>query len=151
MAQAQVDDVHKIKREVQEMKIGNEDLQKFVNSLETQQPMSGNVNQLDQNIYQDNKAKPKKVSKTYSTTKVKARNLLIILSYTRWNEDEFKKKSFTIGILTYFLQYLNLSGLDRKLETEEERNQVKFIWEDCLPTKLLHFTLEEENYKSLDV
>ena len=36
MAQAQVDDVHKIKREVQEMKIGNEDLQKFVNSLETQ-------------------------------------------------------------------------------------------------------------------
>ena len=47
------------------------------------------------------------------------------------------------------MQYLNLSGLDRKLETEDERNQVKFIWEYCLPIEFLRFTLEEENYKSL--
>ena len=107
------------------MKIANEDLQKFINSLETQQPISGNLNQLDQNIYQDNNEKPpkKKVNKAYSTTKVKAPNLLTNLSYTRWSEEDFKKKSFTIDIITYFLQYLNLSGLDRKLETEDERNQ----------------------------
>ena len=112
--------------------------------------MGGNVNQPDQNIYQDNKPKPtRKVSKAYSSTKVKARNLLTNLSYTRWSEDDFKKTSFTIDILTYFLQYLNLSGLDRKLETEDERNQVKFIWEDCLPAEFLHFCLQEENYKAL--
>ena len=42
-----------------------------------------------------------------------------------------------------------MSGLDRKLETEDERNQIKFIWEDYLPIEFLHFTLEEENYKTL--
>ena len=152
MAQAQVDYALKIKKGEQEMKIANEDSQKFINSLETQQPMSGNLNQLDQKIFQDNNEKPstkKRVNKAYSTTKVKARNLLTNLSYTRWSEDDFKKQSFTIDIITYFLQYLSLSGLDRKLETEDERNQIKFIWEDYLPIKFLHFTLEEENYKTL--
>ena len=151
MAQTQVDYVHKIKKEEQEMKIAEEDLQKFISSLETQQPISGNINLLDQNIFQDNKVKPKKVSKAYSTTKAKARNLLTNVSYTRWNDDDFKKKSLMVGILTYFVQFLNLSGLDWKLVTEEERNQVKFIWEDCLPIEFLHYTLEEENYETLGV
>ena len=71
----------------------------------------------------------KKLVKAYSTTKAKARNLLTNLSYTRWNNEDFNKTTFAIDILTYFLQYLNLSGLDRKLDTEDERNQVKFIWE----------------------
>ena len=44
-----------------------------------------------------------------------------------------------------------MSGLDWKLVTEEERNQVKFIWEDCLPIEFLHYTLEEEIYKTLGV
>ena len=151
MAQAQVDYALKIKKGEQEMKIANEDSQKFINSLETQQPISGNLNQLDQKIFQDNNEKPtkKRVNKAYSTTKVKARNLLTNLSYTRWSEDDFKKQSFTIDIITYFSQYLSLSGLDRKLETEDERNQIKFIWEDYLPIEFLHFTLEEENYKTL--
>ena len=76
------------------MKTVNNNLQKFINSLETQQLMSGNVKQLDQNIYQDNKVKPKKVNKAYSTTKVNAHNLLTNLSYTHWNEDDLKKKFF---------------------------------------------------------
>ena len=93
MAQAQVDYALKIKKGEQEMKIANEDSQKFINSLETQQPISGNLNQLDQKIFQDNNEKPtkKRVNKAYSTTKVKARNSLTNLSYTRWSEDDFKK------------------------------------------------------------
>ena len=35
------------------------------------------------------------------------------------------------------------------METDEERNQVEFIWKDCLPNEFLHFTLQEENYKAL--
>ena len=108
MAQAQVDYVHsKIKKEDQEIKIAQDNLQKFINFLEIQQQMGRNVSQLDQNIYQDNNVKPRKVSKTYSSTKVKSCNLLTNLSYTHWNDDDFKKISFTVGILTYFLQYLN--------------------------------------------
>ena len=75
--------------------------------------------------------------------------MLTNLSYTRWNNNDFNKTTFTIDILTYFLQFLNLSGLDRKLETEDERNQVKFIWEECLPNEFLQYVLQEENYQVL--
>ena len=75
--------------------------------------------------------------------------MLTNLSYTRWNNNDFNKTTFTIDILTYFLQFLNLSGLDRKLETEDERNQVKFIWEECLPNEFLQYVLQEEKYQVL--
>ena len=110
---------------------------------------SGNKNQHGRIIYQDNNGQPKKKVKVYSSTKVKVRNLLTNLSYSRWNNDDFNKSSFTIDILTYFLQYFNLSGLDRKLETEDERNQVKFVWEECLPDSFTQYILKEENYQVL--
>ena len=121
MAQAQLDYALQIKKEeTQQMKVEN-DLQNFINSLEIQQQASGNMNQLDQNIFQDNKnVLTKRATKKYSTAKVKAHNLLTNLSYTRYSSDDFKKASFTVDIITYFVQFLNLSGLDRKLETEEE-------------------------------
>ena len=92
MAQAQVDYALKIKKEEQEMKIANQDLQKCINSLETQQPISENLNQLAQNIFKDNNKKPstkKRIDKAYNTTKVRAHNLLTNLSYTRWSEEGF--------------------------------------------------------------
>ena len=121
MAQTQLDYALQIKKEeTQQIKAEN-NLQNFINSLEIQQQTSGNTNQLDQNIFQDNKdILTKRATKKYSSTKVKARNLLTNLSYTRYSNDDVKKPSFTVDIVTYFVQFLNLSGLDRKLETEEE-------------------------------
>ena len=60
MAQAQLDYVQKVKiEENQSMKVEN-DLQNLINSLEIPQPISGNMSQLDQNIFQDNNDSPKK-------------------------------------------------------------------------------------------
>ena len=60
MAQAQLDYVQKVKTEEnQSMKVEN-DLQNLINSLEIPQPISGNMSQLDQNIFQDNNDSPKK-------------------------------------------------------------------------------------------
>lgn len=77
--------------------------------------------------------------------------MLTNLFYTRFSADDFKKTSFTIDIITYFVQYLNLTGLDRKLETEDERNQLKFVWEECLPVEFTNYILQEDNYKVLSV
>ena len=60
MAQAQLDYVQKVKiEENQSMKVEN-DLQNLINSLEIPLPISGNMSQLDQNIFQDNNDSPKK-------------------------------------------------------------------------------------------
>ena len=37
-------------------------------------------------------------------------------------------------------------ALDRKLETDTERNHVKFIWDKCLPTDFSSFILREKNF-----
>ena len=112
MAQAQLDYVQKVKiEENQSMKV-EKDQQNLINSLEIPQPINGNMNQLDQNIFQDNNDSLKK-------RLIRKYNLQTNLSYTRFSADEFKKTSFTIDIIAYFVQYLNLTGLDRKLETKE--------------------------------
>ena len=35
------------------------------------------------------------------------------------------------------------------METEDERNQVKFVWEECLPDSFTQYILKEENYQLL--
>ena len=47
------------------------------------------------------------------------------------------------------MQNLNPLVLDRKLETDTERNHVKMIWDKCLPRKLTMFVLTEKNYFAL--
>ena len=97
----------------------------------------------------DQKKKKKKKTQKYSNTKVKARNLLTNASYRRFNNDDFDKPTFVLDISSFLVQNLNLLGLDRKLETDAERNHVKMIWDKCLPSKFRLFILTEKNYLTL--
>ena len=115
-----------------------------------------NGSQLNQNIFLDDNASNKvfekvnssneKKKSAYSSTKIKARNILTNLSYNRFGKQDFEKRSFIIDITTFIIQYFNLIGLDRKLETYEERKQVSFIWQKCLPADLMHFLTFRDNY-----
>lgn len=40
-------------------------------------------------------------------------------------------------------------ALNRKLETDVERNYVKMLWEKCISAKFTKFTLKEKNYMLL--
>lgn len=118
MSQAYVNQVQGIKEEEMktEFRIEQMEVNEIQNLLNT---FLENGSQLDQSIFQDNnglnnKSKLKSNSK-YSSMKVKARNLLTNAAYTRHNKDDLKKPSFTIDIASFILQYLNLTGLDRKL------------------------------------
>ena len=51
--------------------------------------------------------------------------------------------------MTFLVQNLNPLGLERKLETDTERNHVKMIWDKCLPWKFTMFVLTEKNYFAL--
>ena len=111
-----------------------------------------NGSQLNQNIFLDDKddqnknVQKKKSVSSYSSTKIKARNMLTNLSYNRFNDSDFQKRSFIINVATFIVQYLNLFSLDRKLETENERKQVRFVWNNCLPQEFDEFLKMQDNY-----
>ena len=68
----------------------------------------------------------------YSNTKVKTRNLLTNVSYRRFKQTDFKKSNFIIDIMSFLTQNFNPINLDRKLDSEKERNMVKFLLDDCI-------------------
>ena len=42
-------------------------------------------------------------------------------------------ESFYIDLFSYLLLNLNPIGLDRKLDSDFERNQLKMMWDVCAP------------------
>ena len=75
-------------------------------------------------------------------------NLLTNVSYRRYNlKDE--KRSFYIVFFSYILLNLNPIGLDRKLDPNFERNQLKMIWDVCVPRSFTKYIFKEDNFTEL--
>ena len=84
--------------------------------------------------------------KDYSNTKVKTRNLLTNVSYRRFKQTDFKKSNFIIDIMSFLTQNFNPINLDRKLDSEKERNMVKFLWDECIPHDFVHYMYSSKNF-----
>ena len=84
----------------------------------------------------------------YSSTKVKTRNLQTNLSY-RWYNLKDEKESFYIDLFSYLLLHLNPISLDRKLDSDFERNQLKMIWDVCVPRNFKKYIFEKDNFVEL--
>ena len=103
-------------------------------------------NELNQDIFSDDKA----IKKSYSSTKVKARNFLTNVSYNRVTTADYKNKNFVIDCFTFLLLYLNLFYLERKFETEIEREFVNTLWTFLIPRNLYNYICQGENMKTLN-
>ena len=93
------------------------------------------------------KKKSVKKSSCYSSTKVKARNLLTNESYRRFKQSDFNNLNFIVDILSFLLQNFNPINLDRKVDLEEERLMIKFLWDDCLPQEFTRAIYKDNNYE----
>ena len=102
--------------------------------------------ELNQDIFSDDKA----IKKGYSSTKIKARNFLTNVSYNRIKAADFKNKDFLIDCFTFLLLYLNLFYLERKFETEIEREFVNTLWTFLMPSNLYNYICQNENMKTLN-
>ena len=96
----------------------------------------------------DNDIKQKTTTK-YSNTKVKTGNLLTNVYYRRYKPEDVEKTNFGINVFSFLTQNVNPTGLDRKLETPLERDNVKMIWDSCVPHKLTKFIYQKENFIEL--
>ena len=108
--------------------------------------------QQELNLSQDNNVVPKQQIKQrndYSNTKVKTRNLLTNVSYRRFKQSAFSKKSFIVGILSFLVQNFNPINLDIKLDTGKEREMVKFVWDECIPDEFVRYIYKHKYYNQI--
>ena len=150
MAQAQVD-FQKLLNLEQERHLQEEESEEAIKILETipfplERTMSELQNELNQDIFSDDKA----IKKGYSSTKIKARNFLTNVSYNRIKTTDYKNKDFVIDCFTFLLLYLNPFYLERKFETEIEREFVNTLWTFLMPSNLYTYTSQSENMKTLN-
>ena len=74
------------------------------------------------------------------------RNLLKNVSYRRFKQSDFKMDSFIIDILSFFLQNFNLINLERKFDSEKDREMVKFLWHEFITHDFVRYMYKVENY-----
>ena len=91
----------------------------------------------------------KKRNTLYSSTKVKARNLLTNVGYRRFKESDFFNLNLIIDLLSFLIQNFNPINLDRKVDTEDEQLMIRFIWEKCVPYELTAEIYKQPNYQIL--
>ena len=56
------------------------------------------------------------------------------------------KDSFVIELLSFLVQNFNPLNLEIKLETEKEREIIKFMRDICIPHQFVSFMLKQNNY-----
>ena len=108
-------------------------------------PLEKTMKELNQNIFLDDKA-----IKSYNNTKVKARNFLTNVSYNRITTADYKNNNFVIDCFTFMILYLNPFYLERKFETNIERDFVNVLWTFLMPSKLYNHISENDNMKTLN-
>ena len=86
----------------------------------------------------------------YSTTKVKARNFLTNVSYNGIKCKDYQNRSFVINIFTFLILYLNPYYLERKFETNIERDYINVLWSFLMPETLYNFICKNEHVKTLN-
>ena len=65
------------------------------------------------------------------------------MQFKRW------KKKFLYSFFSYILLNLNSIGLDRKLHSDFERNQLKMIWDICIRRIFTKYIFKEDNFTQL--
>ena len=101
------------------------------------------MKELNQNIFSDDKAK------NYNNSKVKARNFLTNVSYTRITSADYKNKNFVVDCFTFLVMYLNPFYLERKFESTIERDFIHVLWNYLMPNQLYRHISSEANIKTL--
>ena len=145
MAQAEVD-FQKLLSQEQERHLQKEKLEEpnEIATTEISFPLEKTMKELNQNIFSDDKA-----IKSYNNSKVKARNFLTNVSYTRITAADYKNKNFVVDCFTFMIMYLNPFYLERKFESTIERDFVNVLWSYLMPNELYRHISGEANIKIL--
>ena len=124
-------------------------LNTFSEGIESQQDLDFSMNDNDVDFKKEKVSKSESRNTQYSSTKVKARNLLTNVGYRRFKESDFLNLNFILDILSFLLQNFNPINIDRKVDTEDEQLMINFIWEVCVPYEFATEIYKSPNYQIL--
>lgn len=80
------------------------------------------------------------------TTKVKARNFLTNISYSRYKPQKIFSNAFVIGVYSFLLKNSNPLTNDRKFDSKNNENYIKMLWQKRLPHKICYYVYLKDNY-----
>ena len=150
MAQAQLDFQNLIRleqmrheEEKQEVEIEKSETVESV-PFPLQMTMSQLQNELNQDIFLDDKA-----IKKYNNSKVKARNFLSNVSYNRITKLDYRNQNFVVDCFTFLILYLNPFYLERKFESNVEREFINVLWLFLMPNNLYDYIHQNDNMTTL--
>ena len=106
--------------------------------------MSQLQNELNQDIFLDDKA-----IKKYNNSKVKARNFLSNVSYNRITKLDYRNQNFVVDCFTFLILYLNPFYLERKFESNVEREFINVLWLFLMPNNLYDYIHQNDNMTTL--
>ena len=118
----------------------------FSGEIESQPDLDFSTNDSDVHFIKESTSK-KKRNTAYSSTKVKARNLLTNVGYRRFKSSDFSNLNFIVDILSFVLQNFNPINIDRKVDSEDEQLMINFLWECCLPPEFAYIIYTSPNYQ----
>ena len=119
----------------------------FSEGIESQPDLDFSMNNNDVHFIKEKKSKTRNT--IYSSTKVKARNLLTNVGYTRFKPGDFYNLNFIVDILSFLLQNFNPINIDRRVDSEDEQLMINFLWEVCVPYELAAEIYKTPNYQIL--
>ena len=126
-----------------------------------QQSTEANGSALNQDFFQDEKVvspkkkqqqkakkvRVRKIKTPYSPTKIKARNYLSNIAYSRTSEADFKNTSFIADALTFITMDLKPLFLKITYCDEGDIGMIKILWEKCLPPSYIQYLRNPENFE----
>ena len=133
------------------LEVEQNDYQKLLNTfsegIESQPDLDFSMNYNDVHFIKEKKSKTRNT--IYSSTKVKARNLVTNVGYRRFKPADFSNLNFIVDILSFLLQDFNTINTDRKVDTEDEQLMINFLWEVCVPYEFAAEIYKMPNYQIL--
>ena len=75
----------------------------------------------------------------YSPTRIKSRNFLSNISYTRINKSDFYNESFILDVYVLLVKNLNPFSLQRKVSDKLKHEMVYMLWRECIAKEFYRY------------
>ena len=111
-----------------------------------QQTLTENTDNIRQEVMdeseksQDSFQNNKPSEKSYTTTRIKSRNLLSNISYLGINKEDFYNEKVIFDVYLLVTKNLNPFSLERKLNDKNKHEMLYMLWKECMPQKFTNIS-----------
>ena len=117
-----------------------------------QQTLTENTDNIQQEVMdeseksQDSFQNNKPSERSYTTTRIKSRNLLSNISYLGINKEDFYNEKVIFDVYLLVTKNLNPFSLDRKLNDKNKHEILYMLWKECMPQKFYQHFCKDKNF-----